>query len=141
MRKIVLITALLLFAFSNIQEANAQTKEETIEWLKEYLRSGNKIVPKQIYKNEFGFYLSYLDECGFEIKSSSMHIIVVPLNGMKIDSNGELKFSNDAIKMINLNTHQESYISESMFFRIVSINGSYDEIRNKFNHLSSFCDK
>ena len=125
---------------TSTQNIQAQTQEETIEWLKEYLRSGKKIVPTQ-HSDITGFYLSYLDECSFEIKTNSMHIISVPLNGMKINYNGELKFTNDAIKMINLNTGQESYINESMFFRIESINGGYGKIRDKFNHLSSFCDE
>ncbi len=144
MKNKLLIIVLCLFTFTGIKNANAQTKEETIDWLKEYLRSEGKITPAQ-YSEFDGFYLSYIDECGFELKvrhqSGSMHLFVVPLNGMEIKYNGELKFSGDKIKWINLGQESHSYLDESMFFRFESINGGYDQIRNRFERLATFCSE
>ena len=123
-----------------VNNARAQSAEDTRAWLKDNV----KVKPTE-YSDFKGLAITEVFFCDVEIagfmKSGSLHIFVVPLDGMEIKWNGEIEFSGDKIFWNNVDQESASYLDESTFFRLESINGSYDEIRNKFNHLSSFCDE
>lgn len=128
---------LATFFFASTTTTQAQTKEETIEWLKENLKFG----PTE-YSEFDGFMIDYIDECKLTLllrRKRMFHFFSMPLNGLKINYNGELEFASKDINWTNEKTSQESKLSKSTFFKIEG--GSYDEYREKFKHLAGFCNK
>jgi hypothetical protein len=137
--RLIVLAALLLPALVS----HAQTKEETIEWLKEKLGSyiENPYKENYSYRN---LKLVSINECeiviSFEEKYSGNYwpwCFTLPTTGFKIDGSGEIKYDNKVVRW------DEKLFSNHLYqVRIASREENiYERIQKAINHLATFCPK
>ena len=143
--RLIVLAALLLPALVS----QAQTKEETIAWLKEKLstfmtstntESSEIKNPKLVNINECEIVLSY------EIKSMSSEknwyvgVFTFPTMGCQIENDGQIIFQNNVVKHTLLN--RDYFYSEVKFISIDNREDKiYERIQKAMAHLATFCKK
>ena len=146
MKQIVVIVAVFVFFFSyNITQA--QTKEETISWIKEKI---NKY--KRKYASDYSIpSIESINECEITLKYDRGHdenvwanyTVVIPTSGVLIDGDGDIRSREESIRV------EKHYIengnSFSEFNKRSSIDlakGEYDlyaRLVKGFAYLNKFC--
>jgi len=146
MKKRFIIYGILIFSFM-YQPIQAQTKEETISWLKEKIER---------YKRKYGSGYSMptiesMNECelvmkynrGSEEKIWASYTVIIPTNGVLIDGDGDLRNRNESIRVVqniipNGNTSMD-YFKRSSIDIANGESNLYERIARGFAHLNRYC--
>jgi hypothetical protein len=149
-----LLFCLLMFATST---SLAQTKEETIEWLKEKLDVAAEVSGYYAYSPKQIDWI-HINECEMEIRYSYKHsnikydyTLYIPLKGLGINYDDEFALDYDGIKKVdNGASDQEGWSVGSKdadyftrYTDYIKINETepnlHERIIKAINHLSTFC--
>lgn len=141
------ITILTLCLFS--MKSNSQTKEETIDWLKEKLSKYLNVY------NLTNFKIEDVNECEFIISgriilgygNDNTHLDMkyfFPTQGININSKGEIGYKIKAIRTIRTPSHttKEEYFSDKTEYNIENREQDINaRIQKALDHLATFCPK
>ena len=147
--KTIITTTILLFLTST-QQTQAQTKEETIAWIKEKLEkstvfeTGSTLTRLGTWSN---FTIKNIEPCSIVIEYKytsskgevSDYVQTLPTNNVNIDEVGRLIYTSKVVLDKNISKGKNSFVSKSEF----GIVKNEPDLRNRFlkalNHLATFC--
>ncbi|WDF46438.1 hypothetical protein PQ459_16235 [Chryseobacterium sp. KACC 21268] len=138
MRKLIMICMMMAVPVL----ANAQTKEETISWLKEKLKTC-------LVEQNSNTRLVSIDECQFTIQYDQLYNdntkdtdeVSFPFDGVTI-KDGQLIYELDVIKRFRLGKANSKvyYKTSSVLLRLCETD-IYARMQKAMQHLSTFCPK
>jgi hypothetical protein len=146
MKKLLTICLIMATVFT----VNAQTKEETISWLKEKLEKYLGVFQLNDLKleelNECEFIISGRVIIGYGNKNTHLDMkYFFPTKGVNIDSEGYISYDIEAVRVIMIPSHEsrkEYFLNGGKKFSLSNREQDiYARIQKALDHLASFCPK
>ncbi|RYZ21636.1 MAG: hypothetical protein EOO16_12245 [Chitinophagaceae bacterium] len=162
MRKAILILALCLLGIANSNTASAQTKEETISWLKEKLakhfkqyQSGCRIgcsftlLGVEVNECEIKYKVDYW--WGYEGGTTEGYTYIIPTQDLTIEGGVfYLNYEGIAVSQTSTRSKRQNYVGPGRSYKIrnmenvfgINTSGEVDiqeRIQKALTHLASFC--
>ena len=145
--KTIITATVMLFALTSSQQTQAQTKEETIAWIKEKLEKSTVFETGSTLGTWSNFTIKNIEPCSIVIEYKytspkgevSDYVQTLPTNNVNIDEVGRLIYTSEVVLDKNISKGKNSFVSKSEF----GIVKNEPDLRNRFlkalNHLATFC--